>query len=110
MTWIGDREERPVLGPQQAKTPNYEQKALFRRAASRLLPTYTTERPKQGFCPPVVDWASSLMAERLRGGSSLVEQGLIAPGAVDRLNGSSTGRSFARWTLGTLIAWCDRYL
>ena len=96
--------------PQARKTPRFEQKALFRRAAMRVLPPYITERPKQGFCPPVVDWASSLLAERVGGESCLVDQGLVAPGAVDRLNGSSTGRSFALWTLGTLIAWCDNHL
>ena len=43
---------------QGEKVPGFEQKALFRRAVSSLLPTYITERPKQGFCPPVATWAS----------------------------------------------------
>ncbi len=36
----------------------YQQKALFRETVRPVLPTYITERPKQGFCPPVADWAS----------------------------------------------------
>ena len=44
--------------PQKTKIgSHYEQKALFRRAVSTFLPGYIVERPKQGFCPPVADWA-----------------------------------------------------
>jgi asparagine synthase (glutamine-hydrolysing) len=97
--------------PQAEKTPGFEQKGLFRRSVTRLVPVYITERPKQGFCPPVAGWASSLLAESLDGDSLLYEEGIVAPGAVDELRRSpSSGEAFALWTLGTLIAWCDRNL
>jgi asparagine synthase (glutamine-hydrolysing) len=97
--------------PQSRKVPGFEQKALFRRAVEPILPSYITERPKQGFCPPVADWASSLLADRLNGSSALYDEGIVAPNAVEELRqGHSTGESFALWTLGTLSTWCDRYL
>jgi asparagine synthase (glutamine-hydrolysing) len=97
--------------PQGAKVPGYRQKALFRRAVEPLLPNYITERPKQGFCPPVGAWSASLLAERLNGSSALVEEGLVAPNAIAELRGDrSTGGSFALWTLGTLMLWCEEHL
>ncbi len=94
---------------QRDKVSGFEQKALFRRAVSSLLPDYILERPKQGFCPPVADWAESLLVERLPKDSPLFEQGLVAPDAVDRLRrDGSVGGSFALWTLGTLMMWTDR--
>ena len=97
--------------PQDRKVPRYEQKALFRSAVEQLLPTYITERPKQGFCPPVAGWASSLLAGTLNGSSRLYDEGIIAPTAVDDLRRNpSTGDAFALWTLGTLLVWCDRHL
>ena len=97
---------------QRAKVgPRYEQKALFRRAVSTLLPPYITERPKQGFCPPVADWASGLLRSRLPRRSNLVDEGLIAPGAVDTLLGTRSPKaSFAVWALGTLDVWCGANL
>ncbi len=96
---------------QQQKAPGYEQKAVFRRAVEPLLPDYITERPKQGFCPPVAAWSSSLMAERLNGASMLVDEGIVAPGAATALRREgSVGASFALWTLGTLTAWSERNL
>jgi asparagine synthase (glutamine-hydrolysing) len=97
--------------PQEQKVPGFEQKALFRRAMGRLLPTYITNRPKQGFCPPVAAWATSLLADRVNGSSALYEAGLVSPDAVTRLRQNpSTGDSFALWTLGTLATWCERWL
>jgi asparagine synthase (glutamine-hydrolysing) len=97
--------------PQEAKVPGFRQKALFRRAVEPLLPDYITERPKQGFCPPVAAWSASLLAERLNGSSALVEEGVIAPTAVAELRADdSTGGSFALWTLGTLMLWCEQNL
>ena len=96
--------------PQSTKVPGFRQKALMRAAVSPLLPDYVLERPKQGFCPPVVDWATSLMAKRPVG-RPLVDRGLIAPGALDRLRSAGTpNASFAAWTLATLGAWCDANL
>jgi asparagine synthase (glutamine-hydrolysing) len=94
--------------PQAQKVPSFAQKALFRRSVQRLLPEYITQRPKQGFCPPVAEWAQSLLLDRLDGAGILVDEGLIAPGAVDRLRrGPSVGSSFALWTLGTLSTWAE---
>lgn len=97
---------------QEAKVGSrYEQKALFRRTVSRFLPKYVTERPKQGFCPPVADWASALLRSRIGDQSPLVEQGLIARGAVSALARSgSVKASFALWTVGTLSVWCENNL
>jgi asparagine synthase (glutamine-hydrolysing) len=97
--------------PQQVKVPGFRQKALFRQAVGPLLPSYITERPKQGFCPPVAAWSASLLAERLNGSSVLVEQGLVAPDAVRDLHANrSTEASFALWTLGTLMLWSEQHL
>jgi asparagine synthase (glutamine-hydrolysing) len=94
--------------PQDLKVNGYEQKSFFRRAVRPLLPDYITSRPKQGFCPPVAAWASSLMSRRLGGANALVEEGLISPGAVETLRRDrSVGASFALWALGTLCAWRD---
>jgi asparagine synthase (glutamine-hydrolysing) len=97
--------------PQGQKVPGFQQKALFRRAVAPLLPAYILERPKQGFCPPVAAWSSSLLANRLNGSSALYDEGIVSPNAVEQLQRNpSTGDSFALWTLGTLSTWCDRYL
>jgi asparagine synthase (glutamine-hydrolysing) len=97
--------------PQGQKVPGFQQKALFRRTVKPLLPEYIVERPKQGFCPPVGPWASSLLANRLNGSSALYDEGIVSPNAVEQLQQNpSTGDSFALWTLGTLSTWCDRYL
>jgi asparagine synthase (glutamine-hydrolysing) len=96
---------------QQEKVDGYRQKALFRRAVGNLLPSYILERPKQGFCPPVADWATALMNERELGRSVLVEEGLLAPDAIATLKADgSVGSSFALWALGALTAWCERNL
>ena len=96
---------------QRPKVGAYEQKALFRRAVKPLLPDYILERPKQGFCPPVAAWASSMLADSLNGSSVLYDEGIIAPNAVEDLRrGGSTGDAFALWTLGTLIKWCERHI
>jgi asparagine synthase (glutamine-hydrolysing) len=98
--------------PQATKVGgSYEQKALFRRTVSRVLPMYIVERPKQGFCPPVVDWASALLRSSTNGTSPLVEEGLVAPDAATALaERGSVNASFALWTLGTLSAWAKNVL
>jgi asparagine synthase (glutamine-hydrolysing) len=97
--------------PQEKKVNGFQQKALFRRSVESLLPRYILERPKQGFCPPVAGWASSMLADSLNGSSVLYEEGIVAPDAVEKLRGNpSTGDAFALWTLGTLLKWCDRHL
>lgn len=89
----------------------YEQKTLFRRAVSSFLPSYITERPKQGFCPPVAEWASTLLRSRVQRHSRLIDEGLIDPDAVARLaSDRAVGASFALWGLGTLMTWCDTNL
>jgi asparagine synthase (glutamine-hydrolysing) len=89
----------------------YEQKALFRRAVSTFLPRYVIERPKQGFCPPVADWAVSLLRSRVPSESVLVEHGLVAPDAVHTLAATrSANAAFALWALGTLTVWCETNL
>jgi asparagine synthase (glutamine-hydrolysing) len=97
---------------QRAKVgPRYEQKALYRQAVSSFLPTYITERPKQGFCPPIADWASSLLRSRVATPTRLIDRGLITPNAVELLSArGSVNASFALWALGTLSVWCDTNL
>lgn len=93
--------------PQTQKVPRFEQKALMRASVGPLLPRYILDRPKQGFCPPVADWANSLLATRAPDSSALVEEGLVASGAFGHLHEAETvNSSFASWTLGTLAAWC----
>ncbi|MDP9270176.1 MAG: asparagine synthase (glutamine-hydrolyzing) [Chloroflexota bacterium] len=97
--------------PQSKKTPNFRQKALMRAAVAPLLPDYILKRPKQGFCPPVADWAGSLLASRAPKASRLVDEGLVRPDAFARLARPGTVKaSFASWTLGTLAAWCEANL
>jgi asparagine synthase (glutamine-hydrolysing) len=97
--------------PQERKVNGFEQKALFRRAVARVVPAYVVQRPKQGFCPPVAGWASTLLADSMNGSSALQDEGIVAPSAVAELQRNpSTGDAFALWTLGTLMAWCDRNL
>ena len=97
--------------PQAEKVPGYRSKAMFRQAAAPLLPRYITERPKQGFCPPVADWAAALIATRSDEPGILAEEGLVAPDALARLaREPSANASFALWTLGTLTAWCSNNL
>jgi asparagine synthase (glutamine-hydrolysing) len=91
--------------------PHYEQKRLYRQAVSPFLPAYITERPKQGFCPPVADWASSLLRSRVVSPTRLIEQGLIEQGALEALSAKRSAKaSFALWGLGTLSVWCDTNL
>jgi asparagine synthase (glutamine-hydrolysing) len=86
----------------------YEQKALLRRATSSFLPAHVTRRPKQGFCPPVADWAIGLLRPRLNGRDHLITEQIVDERAVSRLtNGRSVKSSFALWALGTLMVWCD---
>jgi asparagine synthase (glutamine-hydrolysing) len=99
------------LSQKEKVGPHYEQKALYRQAVSSFLPTYVTDRPKQGFCPPVAEWASSLLRTRAGSPSQLIDCGLIAPRAVEALAGSkSVKASFSLWALGTLSVWCDTNL
>ena len=96
---------------QREKVNGYEQKALFRRAVRPLLPEYIVNRPKQGFCPPVTAWATSLLAEQPKDLGGLVEQGLVAPDAAARLRRDrAVGASFALWALGTLGKWSAKNL
>lgn len=98
--------------PQRTKVGSgYEQKALFRRTVSGFLPAYISERPKQGFCPPVADWAIGLLRSSLMVDSRLVDEQLVVPGAIDALAGRGSVKSaFSLWTLGTLAAWVDHNL
>jgi asparagine synthase (glutamine-hydrolysing) len=97
---------------QDAKVGHFEQKALFRRSVTPLLPEFILARPKQGFCPPVTSWALSLIGRQRNGGRSrLVEEGIVSPSATAQLNRDrSTGASFATWALATLDAWCGNNL
>jgi asparagine synthase (glutamine-hydrolysing) len=96
---------------QREKVDGYRQKDLFRRSVTPFLPAYIASRPKQGFCPPVADWARDLMGERQISASVLVEQGLLSPDAIKTLReDGSVGASFGLWALGTLVAWCEHNL
>jgi asparagine synthase (glutamine-hydrolysing) len=90
---------------QREKVDGYRQKDLFRRSVTPFLPAYIANRPTQGFCPPVADWARGLMSERRISASVLVGQGLLSPDAIRTLReDGSVGASFALWALGTLVA------
>lgn len=90
---------------------NYEQKALFRRMAASLVPEFILQRPKQGFCPPVADWAAALFPNSVPAESVLVKDGLLHPHAFDVLSQKrSSNAAFGPWALGTLNAWCDANL
>jgi asparagine synthase (glutamine-hydrolysing) len=94
---------------QHLKVGRFHQKLLFRKAIAPLVPGYILERPKQGFCPPVTEWAEQLLAERVDvPARHLVDSGLIDARARLALNRSPN--SFATWTLGTLSAWTDQNL
>jgi asparagine synthase (glutamine-hydrolysing) len=93
---------------QEQKVDGFQQKALFRRVVTPLLPDYVTRRPKQGFCPPVAAWTTRLIAKRANNGSPLIDSGILAPDVFRRLPDKGSPRTaFALWTLGTLAAWCD---
>lgn len=96
---------------QNEKLGRYEQKSLFRRAVTPLLPDYIAERPKQGFNPPVGDWATELIADHADRSGVLQDDGIVAPGASQRLKADgSAGALTALWTLGTLASWCEQNL
>jgi asparagine synthase (glutamine-hydrolysing) len=97
--------------PQARKVPGFKEKALMRSAVASLLPDYILDRPKQGFCAPVADWALALLGKREITGSVLVEEKLVSPDALDHLRRAGTvNASFARWTLETLASWCESNL
>lgn len=88
----------------------YEQKGLYRKAVSAFLPNYITSLPKQGFCPPVTDWALSALRESSVS-PVLVESEIVRSDAMATLREQrSSGASFATWSLGVLGAWCDANL
>jgi asparagine synthase (glutamine-hydrolysing) len=96
--------------PQDEKVDGYEQKHLFRRTVSSLLPSYITSRPKRGFCPPVAIWAEAAAAERADE-SLLADVGLIESGALGKLRRDrSTGSGFALWSLACLAGWSQAVL
>jgi asparagine synthase (glutamine-hydrolysing) len=96
---------------QERMVPRYREKGLFRTAVSQVLPDYILKRPKQGFCPPVIDWASSLLLDRVPDRSVLVEEGLVSAEAADYLRArGTTNAAFATWTLGTLSLWATEQL
>jgi asparagine synthase (glutamine-hydrolysing) len=97
--------------PQRVLVGRYRQKELLRRAAELVLPSYVLRRPKQGFCPPVLDWTQKLMYERqLLPEGPLFEDGLINPAALDELKPTNDRASFATWTLRTLVSWTQQHM
>jgi asparagine synthase (glutamine-hydrolysing) len=97
--------------PQHLLVGRYQQKELLRRAAELVLPPYVLARPKQGFCPPVLDWTERLMYGReLRPEGPLFEEGLIKPAALDDLRPTNDRASFATWTLHTLVSWTQQHM
>ena len=92
--------------PQQAKVGRFEQKRLFRKAVTGVVPSYITDRPKQGFSPPVATWVETLLAGRTSASASqLVDAGLVRADVQNVL--AQRGHSYAAWTLGTLSTWLD---
>jgi asparagine synthase (glutamine-hydrolysing) len=97
--------------PQREKIDGYRPKHLLRSSVASLLPTYVTNRPKQGFCPPVASWAEKAMARRGNQMGVLVDAGVIASAAADELRrDKSVGSDFALWGLGSLAAWSQSVL
>jgi asparagine synthase (glutamine-hydrolysing) len=97
--------------PQQIKVPALQQKALLRSVASRFVPAYVLERPKQGFCAPIGAWCAGILEERpIPAVSPLVENGLVRRDAFEKLEHSRAAAGFASWTLSLLAEWTERNL
>ena len=97
--------------PQELKVPGRRQKALLREAVEPMLPDYVMNRPKQGFCPPVIDWAEELLLDRPGSAEGpLFDSGLLRRDAASRLAAENGSASFAPWTLGVLTEWANRNL
>ena len=98
--------------PQETKVPGLQQKALLRHAASRFLPGYVLDRPKQGFCAPIGEWCERLLSTRASSQRNpLYESGLVRSDALEQLRGiDGTNAGFAAWTLALLGEWSSRNL
>ena len=97
--------------PQGVLVPRYEQKALLRRAVAPILPGYVLNHPKQGFCPPTADWASTLMSGRVANlDGPLLDRKILVPDAGARALRHGARGSFAVWALGALADWSRRNL
>jgi asparagine synthase (glutamine-hydrolysing) len=96
---------------QATKVPSFRQKALLRSAASRFLPAYVLERPKQGFCAPIGAWCADLLTARpMPFQNPLVENGLVRRDALETLERRGAAAGFASWTLALLAEWTQRNL
>lgn len=97
--------------PQQMKVGRYRGKELFKKTVTPLLPDYIVNRPKQGFCAPVGSWATELLAQRTgMDVTPLADQGLVDAKACEAMLKDPSTEAFARWTLGSLVLWCNATL
>ena len=97
--------------PQRMKVGRYQQKELFKKTVSHLLPDYILNRPKQGFCAPVTSWATQLLSRRSELDiSPLVDQGIVNPEVCNWILTDDNADPFAKWTLGSLVLWCNAIL
>jgi asparagine synthase (glutamine-hydrolysing) len=97
--------------PQKTKVPAFRQKALLRSVASRFLPGYVLDRPKQGFCAPIGAWCADILSSRaIPAKSPLVESGLVRRDALETLARKGTTAGIASWTLSLLADWAQRNL
>ena len=100
-----------LLDPSADQGPALQQKALLRSVASRFVPAYVLERPKQGFCAPIGAWCAGILEERpIPAASPLVESGLVRRDAFEKLEHSRAAAGFASWTLSLLAEWTERNL
>ena len=97
--------------PQRMKVGSYNGKELFKKTVTPLLPDYIVNRPKQGFCAPVGSWATDLLAQRKdMDVSALADQGLVDAAACKEMLADPQTDAFSRWTLGSLVLWCNAAL
>jgi asparagine synthase (glutamine-hydrolysing) len=97
--------------PQDMKVGRYRQKELFKKTVGRLLPDYILNKPKQGFCAPVTSWATQLMAQRKEMDvTPLVDHGIVDRETCQSMLADPKTDAFAKWTLGSLLLWCDATL
>ncbi|CAN5668636.1 asparagine synthase (glutamine-hydrolyzing) [soil metagenome] len=96
---------------QESKIPSLRQKSLLRAAASRFLPAYVLDRPKQGFCAPIGAWCEGLLSDRaVPAESPLYESGLVRRDALEALRRKGDAGGFSAWTLSLLGEWTSRNL
>ena len=92
-------------------------KALLKSVLQRYLPPAAVDRPKRGFSVPLGRWLSGPLrgwAEDLLAPDKLASEGLLDPGAVQRMwqrhLSNHEQNATALWNILMLRAWSERWL